>query len=185
MLTQYENLTLMLQTANCQKLEDYHAEIVVAIPETADISEQQIWPNNWLDKSIIRQTGNHSNLFYCTMTKIFVNYTFQYFSPKLSFSNQIRELSSSYIKSHLITCWFDQFPTNTCLRNVVVRLAIIKRSSIDDLQVLVHSKRSHSSKNTKKLSCICRKIRIFLSWGIKRHMANKHYLRSSLFKSTA
>ena len=42
MLTQYENLTLMLQTANCQKLEDYHAEIVVAIPETADISEQQI-----------------------------------------------------------------------------------------------------------------------------------------------
>lgn len=61
MLTQYENLTLMLQTANCQKLEDYHAEIVVAIPETADISEQQIWPNNWLDKSIIRQTGNHSS----------------------------------------------------------------------------------------------------------------------------
>ena len=42
MLTQYGNLTLMLQTANCQKLEDYHAEIVVAIPETADISEQQI-----------------------------------------------------------------------------------------------------------------------------------------------
>lgn len=61
MLTQYENLTLMLQTANCQKLEDYHAEIVVAIPETAEISEQQIWPNNWLNKSIFRQTGNHSS----------------------------------------------------------------------------------------------------------------------------
>ena len=54
MLTQYENLTLMLQTANCQKLEDYHAEIVVAISETAEISEQQIWPNKWLGKSIIR-----------------------------------------------------------------------------------------------------------------------------------
>ena len=122
-------------------------------------------------------------LFYCSMAKIFVNYTFQYFSPKLSFPNQIRELSSSYIKSHLVICWFDQFPTNTCLRNVVVRLAIIKRSSIDDLQVLVHSKRCHSSKNTKKLSCICRKIRIFLSWGIKRHIANKIILEALCLKA--
>ena len=42
MLTQYGNLTSLLQIANCQNLEDCHARIAVAISETAEISEQQI-----------------------------------------------------------------------------------------------------------------------------------------------